>query len=100
MQMRFFVAPSLVASLVLSGCLDFQQTLEVRITPNLYQVGAVKSELATPVVDEVVRIGPPRVVMLMCRNTPHARVIQFERELSARHKTKLQGTLTDGGCPV
>jgi len=88
----------LTASLVLFGCSD--STVEVRITPDSYQVGSVKSALATPAVDEVVRMNPQRVLMVMCRSTPPAKVIQFQIELTARNKATLQGTHSDEGCPA
>ena len=97
--MRFVGSLTMVAFLALSGCVASHQTLEVRITPNAYQVGDVKSALATPAVDEVVRINPKRVLMVMCRNTPNAKIIQFEKELRAQYKAELQGTHTEEGCP-
>lgn len=72
----------------------------MRITPNFYQVNNVKSELATPVVDEVVRIKPKKVLLLMCKTTPNAKIIQFEIELRARSNAELQGTHTDKNCPA
>ena len=83
---------------MLAGCSD--STVEVRITPDAYQVGSVKSPLATPAVDEVVRMDPQRVLMVLCRNTPPAKTIQFERELRARSQAALQGMHTDDGCPA
>ncbi|MDM0043445.1 hypothetical protein QTH91_03040 [Variovorax dokdonensis] len=88
----------LVFSLMLFGCSD--STVEVRITPDVYQVGSVKSPLATPAVDEVVRMNPQRVLMVMCRSTPPAKIIQFERELRAKNQAILQGTHMDEGCPA
>jgi len=96
--MRFFGSLILAASLSLVGC--SKQTVDVRITPDSYQVGTVRSAIATPAVDEVVRIDPSRVLMVMCRNTPAAKVIQFEMELRARSKAELQGTHTEDGCPA
>ena len=88
----------LVAALMLFG--STESAVEVRITPDMYQVGSVKSSLATPAVDEVVRINPQRVLMVLCRSTPPAKIIQFERELRARNQATLQGTHVDEGCPA
>ena len=98
--MRFLGSSTLLASLAFAGCSASTQSVEVRITPDAYQVGNVKSALATPAVDEVVRINPKKVLMVMCRTTPPEKIIQFETELSARHQAKLQGTLTHQGCPA
>jgi len=63
-------------------------------------VAALMLSLATPAVDEVVRIDPQRVLMVLCRSTPPAKIIQFERELRARSQATLQGTHADEGCPA
>jgi len=91
---------TLVALLALAGCVSATQTqtVEVRITPDGYQVGSVKSALATAVVDEVVRINPQRVLSVMCRNTPSSKISQFPAELTARNKAMIQGTYTSKGC--
>lgn len=89
-----------LALLALAGCADFTSSVDVRITPDAYQVGSVKSALATPAVDEVMRINPRRVLMVMCRTTPPVKVIQFQTELAARSKAAVQGTHTDEGCPA
>ena len=96
-----FVAAVLTAATAcaLLGCAA-THTVEVRISPNSYQVGELKSELATPAVNEVLRLNPAKVMMLMCRSTPNAKIIQFERELRARSKAELQGIHTDMACPV
>jgi starvation-inducible outer membrane lipoprotein len=100
--MKFFGSPALLAplALALAGCAASPHTVQVRITPGTYQVDRVQSALATPAVDEVVRIGPERVLMLTCRSTPPAKIIQFEVELRARHQAQLQSVLTDEGCPA
>lgn len=90
----------LMASLAFAGCTASTQTVEVHIAPNAYQVGDVRSTLATPAVDEVVRLHPSRVLMVMCRATPPAKIIQFQAELSARSKAEWQGVHTDEGCPA
>lgn len=98
-QMKVIASLALVGLLALSGCSDWYQPLEVRITPDAYQVNAVKSALATPAVDEVVRVNPKTVLLVVCLPMPTAKIMQFERELRARHKAKLQITFTDQGCP-
>jgi hypothetical protein len=88
----------LLSMLLVAGCVDSSRPLEVRILPSQYQVGDVKSPLATPVVDEVVRRKPKTVVMAFCGSTPPAKTMQFIDELQARLKTELKGTLLEA-CP-
>ncbi|WP_155419770.1 hypothetical protein [Variovorax paradoxus] len=97
--MRFIRWSAAFASLALVGCFAFKP-VEVRITPTAYQVGEVKSSLATPAVDEVVRIKPSKVLIVLCKGTHPMRVIQFEQELSARHHVELSLILVDKGCPA
>ena len=96
--MKLIWWPVALASATLAGCFA-SKPVEVRITPTAYQVGAVKSELATPVVDEVVRIKPSRVLIAACRATRPPKIIQFEQELRARHQVELTLMLVDEGCP-
>ncbi|QNK68626.1 hypothetical protein [Variovorax sp. PAMC26660] len=96
--MRIIRWSAALASLALAGCFA-SKPVEVRITPTAYQVGDVRSELATPVVDEVVRSKPSRVLIAACRATPPPKIIQFEQELRARHQVELALTLLDEGCP-
>lgn len=84
-------AALLVFSLLLAGCVDTFKTVDVYILPSEYRVGDVKSVLATPAVDEVVRLKPGKVRLSTCRDTPHAKVIQFEVELQARLKVQITG---------
>ena len=81
----------LIAVLLLSGCGNFLPPLEVHILPSEYRVGEVRSPLATPVVDEVVRRKPKKVHITTCLTTPPAKVLQFEVELDARLKTEITG---------
>ena len=85
----------LVAAVALAGC---SKLVEVRIHPDSYQVGPIKSELATPAVDEVVRLNPKEVVTVFCLNTPPAKVRQFVTELQARSKAKITGRQPTEGC--
>ena len=73
---------------LLAGC---SKTVNVDVLPSEYRVGDVQSALATPAVDEVVRLKPSRVHISTCLTTPPAKLIQFEVELQARHKTKITG---------
>lgn len=75
--------------MLLAGCQGASGTVHVQILPSEYRVGDVRSALATPVVDETVRLKPKKVHISMCRSTPYAKVIQFDVELQARHKSKL-----------
>lgn len=96
--MRLIALSALLAGLALAGCAPSAHTVQVRITPNTYQVGEMTSSLATTAVNEVVRLEPQRVLMLTCVTTPPARIIRFEQELRARNKAQLQGTFTSEGC--
>lgn len=97
--MRWVMGSSVLVSLALVGCVGSTRTVEVKIAPDAYQVGAVTSALATPAVDEVVRIDPRRVLMVTCRATPPRKIIQFEVELKARHPAELQLTFSED-CPA
>jgi len=88
----------LFSVLLLVGCGDSSRPLDVRILPSEYQVGNVKSSLATPVVDEVVRLKPKKVLMTFCATTPPAKTMQFVDELRARLQTDLKGVLLEN-CP-
>jgi hypothetical protein len=82
---------------LLAGCSN-APSVEVRILPNSYQVGAVKSELATTAVDEIVRIGAGNVLILTCATTPPAKVNQFRTELLARVQPQMELSLLKEGC--
>ena len=97
--MRFIRWSVLFTSVALAGCFA-AKPLEVRITPDAYQVGEIKSALATPAVDEVVRIKPSKVLIVACTATRPAKIIQFHQELEARLQAKLQLTHRDEGCPA
>lgn len=91
--------PTLFLSvLMLAGCGGASGTSNVQILPSGYSIGAVKSALATPVVDEVVRLKPKNVHISMSRSTPHAKVIQFNVELQARHDAKITSGFYEN-CP-
>ena len=96
--MRFIRWSAALSSVALAGCFA-SKPVEVRITPTAYETGDLKSELATPVVDEVVRLKPKSVLILACRGTRPPKITQFEQELRARHEVELKLTLVDKGCP-
>lgn len=86
----------LFSAFLLAGC--GTSTVHVLVLPSQYQVGEVKSELATPAVDEVVRLKPKKVHISTCYSTPPAKVLQFNVELDARLKAKVVGGVFEK-CP-
>jgi hypothetical protein len=90
---------TLLVAAAIASFPSFAELVGVVITPDAYEVGEIKSKLATPAVDEVVRLRPSRVLMPVCLDTPPAKIIQFEKELSARHKAPLQLASSDKACP-
>lgn len=84
--------------LALAGCGGLSDSANGQILPSQYSVGEVKSTLATPVVDEVVRLKPKKVHISMCRSTPNAKVIQFNAELQPRLDAKITGGFYEN-CP-
>jgi hypothetical protein len=73
-------------------------SVEVRILPKSYEVGTVKSELATPAVNEVVRMKADHVLILTCTTTPPAKIMQFREELLARAQPEVQLSFLKEGC--
>ncbi|HZY18887.1 MAG TPA: hypothetical protein VFE82_10425 [Ramlibacter sp.] len=98
--MKINRAAYLVAlGVALSAC--SQDVLTVRVLPEQYEVGEVKSRLATPAVDETVRLNPSEVQMHVCHGTPPAKAIQFETELKARYKGKVSLAFLEASrCPA
>ncbi len=88
----------LLSALLLAGCVDASEPLNVHILPSEYRVGTVRSALATPVVDEVVRLKPQKVHLSTCLATPPAKVLQFNVELGARLDTQVTGGFFET-CP-
>ena len=86
-----------VFSMFVAGC-GKGPSVEVRILPNSYEVGTVKSELATPAVNEVVRIKAAYVHILACTATPPAKIMQFREELLARAQPEMQLSFVKEGC--
>ncbi|MET1116787.1 MAG: hypothetical protein ABWY08_17790 [Comamonas sp.] len=84
--------------LVLAGCMGSSKTANVHILPTVYRINNVSSPLATPAVDEVVRLKPDKVHISACRTTPNAKIIQFNVELQARLKTEITGGFFEN-CP-
>ncbi|MCS4511935.1 hypothetical protein [Xylophilus ampelinus] len=74
---------------LMTACGGKNDTVNVQILPSEYKFEEVKSTLATPVVDEVVRLKPKMVHISTCRSTPNSKLIQFNLELQARLDTKI-----------
>lgn len=88
----------LLSVLLLSGCGGASEPVNVHILPSGYRVGEVKSDLATPAVDEVVRLKPKKVHISQCLSTPPAKVLQFNIEFEARLNAKVTGGIFES-CP-
>ena len=88
---------TLLCAALLIGCGE-PPPVQVLILPSEYRTGEVTSQLATPVVNEVVRLNPKRVHISSCSATPAAKILQFNVELDARLKTKVTGGLFES-CP-
>ena len=97
--MNYLRSFTLLATMAFASSACFAELVGVVITPGGYEVAGVKSTLATPAVDEVVRLGPTRVLILFCTATPPAKILQFETELMARHKVPLQLASWERACP-
>ena len=93
---RIYALP-IAFSVVVASC-GKGPNAEVRILPTSYEIGTVKSELATAAVDEVVRIKASYVLVLACTNTPPAKVMQFREELLARAQPEVQLSFIKEGC--
>ncbi len=76
-----------------------ERRVEIQVFPSEYQVGRVRSDIATPAVDEVLRLKPAVVVIQACRSVPPIRTIQLQTELSARTQARLQLQLISENCP-
>ncbi len=99
-SLKVFFYTSIFASVMSVGC--SQNPVEVVISPTEYRVNDISSPLATPVVDEVVRIKPKQIIIIKCPKTPNAKIFQFDTELVARLNTKIQIANVNqgqGGCP-
>lgn len=94
---HMFERTLLLSVSLLAGC-GAADLVHVQILPSQYRVGDVKSNLATPVVDEVVRLKPKKVHISSCLSTPPAKVLQFNVELDARLKTTITGGFFES-CP-
>jgi hypothetical protein len=87
MQSRL-ISSAAAFAVLLAACSGTERA-EVRILPSSYEIAAVKSELATPAVDEVIRLRPRSVHIQACTATPPAKVRQFREELVARAKVEV-----------
>lgn len=83
-------------AIAVSACGD--RVLEVRVLPTRYEVGSIRSELATPAVDEAVRQNPSKIHIWACTFTPPAKVAQFRDELVARHNIPITLAFLKEGC--
>jgi hypothetical protein len=93
------IAAILALACTLAAC--SKEPLSVHILPNEYRVGDVKSALATPVVDEAVRLEPRAVHLLVCLGTPPAKAVQLQTELAARFKGPMTLSFLEAGqCPA
>ena len=86
--MRPCTLTMLLLAASLSGCWT-GDVVTVRVLPSYYELGGMRSELATPIVDEALRLKPSEVRMHACYTTPATKVIQFQTELAARYKGKI-----------
>ncbi len=94
-QRAIFLA---VATALVAGCSNGIDKVDVEVRPSAYVVGSVTSDLATPAVDEVVRLKPREVHIHTCTTTPPGKVNQFNTELDARLKTAKTMSFTASGC--
>lgn len=92
--MKYFF--SLLCVVTLAACSE--KAAEVRVLPSKYEIGVLQSELATPVVDEIVRINASRVLLKTCTSTSPSRVAQLKKELAARSKAEIELTFIKEGC--
>jgi len=71
--------------------------LEVHISSKQYLVGAVRSHMATPIVDEVVRLHPKTVLVHLCPGAAE-KLHPFGIELAARARIKINVKFAQEGC--
>lgn len=92
MQPELTTRPALVACalLALSACTQRPERADIRISgvevsDVHFEIGEVRSKLATDAVDEAVRLDPRKVYVHICvARTPGERIAQIETELKAR----------------
>lgn len=96
--MRKIAYFAFATSILLAGCASQPKEASVSISPNVYRFNEIKSSLATPIVDALVELHPSKILILKCPGTPNAKIIQFERELRARHMSELQMLESEKGC--
>ena len=90
----------LAAALLGGACSSKDKEATVEISPEIYKINSIKSKLATPVVDEVIKLNPSKVTISACSTTPPRKIIQFEREFSARSKAELILVVSQGDCVI
>ncbi|MET0349878.1 MAG: hypothetical protein ABW067_08830 [Rhizobacter sp.] len=96
--MNPLVGVGVVATALAAACSSGHRTVDVTILPTQYRVGEVVSDVAAPVVAEVVRLRPHDVHVHTCHSTPPARVSQFHKELEARLQAKMTLSFTARDC--
>ncbi|MDD2611064.1 MAG: hypothetical protein PHX60_15530 [Giesbergeria sp.] len=92
---KTLVAFFLGLALISTAC---SKRVEVTILPTKYVVGTSSFDIATPAVDEVVKLKPSEVHIHACTSTPPTRILQFNTELDARQKTNKTMSFTAQGC--
>lgn len=93
------ISLALLFASALTAC--SREVVVVRIFPDRYEIGPVSSRLATPAVDEAVRLKPGAVHMYVCRSTAPQKIIQFQSELDARYKGEVKlGFMDKDQCPA
>ena len=97
-HMRKIAYFAFATSILLAGCASQPKEASVSISPNVYRFNEIKSSLATPIVDALVELHPSKILIIKCPGTPNAKIIQFERELRARHMSELQMLESEKGC--
>jgi hypothetical protein len=90
----------LAAALLGGACSGRGKEATVEISPEIYKINSIRSKLATPVVDEAIRLKPSKVTISACSTTPPRKIIQFEREFSARSKAELILVVSQGDCVI
>jgi hypothetical protein len=59
----------LAAALLGGACSGKGKEATVEISPEIYKINSIKSKLATPVVDEAIKLNPSKVTVSACSTT-------------------------------
>jgi hypothetical protein len=87
-----------ISVLALCACTKTPDEAVVKINSTGYKMDRVQSDLATPIVDEIVRVRSSRVIMNACVNISPGKVIQLQRELAARSTAELVLVRSEAAC--